>query len=37
MDAILELELRQSEARQELVDLLEKEPDSEKIGELNVE
>ena len=37
MNRILELELRQSEARQELADLLEKEPDSEKIGELNVE
>ena len=29
--------LRQSEARQELADLLEKDPDSEKIGERNVE
>ena len=37
MDEILKLELRMSEARQELADLLEKEPDSEKIGELNVE
>ena len=37
MDKILELELRQSEARGELADLLEKDADSEKIGELNVE
>ena len=37
MDEILKLELRQSEARQELADLLEKDPDSEKIGELNTE
>ena len=37
MDLILGLELRQSAARQELADLLEKEPDSEKIGGLNVE
>ena len=37
MDEILELELRMSEARQELADLLEKDADSEKIGELNIE
>ena len=37
MDAVLKLELRQSEARQELADLLEKDPDNEKIGTLNVE
>ena len=37
MDEILKLELRQSEARQELAGLLETDPDSEKIGELNVE
>ena len=37
MEKVLELELRQSEARQELADLLEKEPDSEKIGTLTVE
>ena len=37
MNKILELELRQSEARQELADLLEKEPDNEKIGALNTE
>ena len=37
MDKVLELELRQSEARQELADLLEKDPDNEKIGALNVE
>ena len=37
MDEILKLELRQSEARQELADLLEKDPDNEKIGTLNVE
>ena len=37
MDKILELELRQSEARQELADLLEKDPDNEKIGTLNME
>ena len=37
MDKVLELELRQSEARQELSDLLEKDPDNEKIGTLNVE
>ena len=37
MDKVLELELRQSEARQELADLLEKDPDNEKIGTLNVD
>ena len=37
MDKVLELELRQSEARQELSDLLEKDPDNEKIGTLNVD
>ena len=37
MDKVLEIELRQSEARQELADLLEKDPDNEKIGALNVE
>ena len=37
MDEILKLELRMSEARQELADLLEKDPDSEKIGTLNSE
>ena len=37
MEKILELELRQSEARQELADLLEKDPDNEKIGALNME
>ena len=37
MDKILELELRQSEARQELAGLLETDADSEKIGTLNVE
>ena len=37
MDKVLELELRQSEARQELADLLEKDADNEKIGALNVE
>ena len=37
MDMVLSLELRQSEARAELSDLLEKDPDSEKIGTLNAE
>ena len=37
MDKVLELELRQSEARQELSDLLEKDPDNEKVGTLNSE
>ena len=37
MDKVLELELRQSEARQELADLLESDADNEKIGALNVE
>ena len=37
MDKILELELRMSEARQELADLLEKDADNEKVGTLNVE
>ena len=37
MDEILKLELRQSEARQELADLLEKDADNEQVGELNVE
>ena len=37
MDKILELELRQSEARQELSGLLETDADSEKIGTLTVE
>ena len=37
MDKILELELRQSEARQELADLLESDADNEKVGALNVE
>ena len=37
MDKVLELELRQSEARQELADLLESDADNEKIGTLNVE
>ena len=37
MDEVLKLELRMSEARQELADLLEKDADSEKIGELNIE
>ena len=37
MNKILELELRQSEARQELADLLESDADNEKIGALNSE
>ena len=37
MDKILELELRMSEARQELAGLLESDADSEKIGTLNME
>ena len=37
MEKVLELELRQSEARQELSDLLESDPDSDKIGALTVE
>ena len=37
MDEILKLELRQSAARQELAGLLETDPDSEKIGALNME
>ena len=37
MEKILALELRMSECRQELADLLEKDADSEKIGALNVE
>ena len=37
MDKILELELRQSEARQELSGLLETDPDNEKIGTLTTE
>ena len=37
MDKVLELELRQSEARQELAGLLEKDPDNEKVGTLNME
>ena len=37
MNKILELELRQSEARQELADLLEADADSEKVGALNTE
>ena len=37
MDEILKLELRMSEARQELADLLESDADSEKIGTLNIE
>ena len=37
MEKILELELKQSETRQELADLLETDADSEKIGTLNVE
>ena len=37
MDKILELELRQSEARQELSGLLETDVDSEKVGVLNQE
>ena len=37
MDKVLELELRQSEARQELSGLLEKDPDNEKVGTLNSE
>ena len=37
MDKVLELELRQSEARQELADMLEKDPDNEKVGTLNME
>ena len=37
MEKILELELRQSEARQALSDLLEKDADNEKVGTLNVE
>ena len=36
MDEILKLELRMSEARQELADLLEKDADNEKIGTLNI-
>ena len=37
MNKILELELRQSEARQELSDLLESDADNEKVGALNSE
>ena len=37
MDKVLELELRQSEARQELADLLESDADNEKVGTLNSE
>ena len=37
MDKVLEIELRQSEARQELSGLLESDPDNEKIGALNME
>ena len=37
MDKILELELRMSECRQEMADLLETDPDSDKVGELTVE
>ena len=37
MDKILELELRMSEARQELSDLLESDADNEKVGVLNTE
>ena len=37
MDKILELELRQSEARQELADLLEKDADNEQVGSLTSE
>ena len=37
MDEILKLELRMSAARQELADLLEKEPESEKVGTLTQE
>ena len=37
MDKILELELRQSECRQELADLLEKDADSEQVGSLTGE
>ena len=37
MEKILELELRQSEARQELAELLEKDADNEKVGALNTE
>ena len=37
MNKILELELRQSEARQELSDLLEADADNEKVGALNSE
>ena len=37
MDKVLELEIRQSEARQELAGLLESDPDSDKIGALTLE
>ena len=37
MEKVLELELRQSEARQELAGLLESDPDSDKIGSLSLE
>ena len=37
MEKVLELELRMSECRQEMADLLEKDPESEKIGTLTVE
>ena len=37
MNKVLELELKISECRQKLADLLESDADNEKIGELNVE